>query len=217
MDAINTQMGASGRPAKFLGPIDLGGNRIMNVGAPQASTDGLSQTAADPLYSTKVQQAAMEAVGVKMLQTTRRLNDGTQQHQVSTDLNKQGSIPPSNVSGSLTFTSVAGVSITWTWTSIIIQLADLSFVSIKDGTLIVTGLANTSYAFYPYYDTTTGLLIFVADSVNAIGSPPTAFPAAGNTAAAQAQTKDTRIALTAGKTVATATGAGGSAALRVRV
>jgi hypothetical protein len=218
VDGLNTLMGAGGVPSKFFGNIDMGGNRIMNVGSLQtpASGDALSKSAADPLYSTAVQQEAMEAVGAKMLQTTRRLNDGTQQHQVSSDLNKQGSIPPSNVSGSLTYTSVAGTSVTWTWTGIIIQLADLSLVAVKNGTLLITLLANTTYAMYPYYDTATGLLTFVADLVNAIGNPPVAFPSAGNTLAAQAQTKDTRISLTNGKTLVTVNGGGGSAALRVR-
>jgi len=190
---LNVQAGYYGT-AQVFGNINLNGNRITNVGEAQETTDVLTQSSADPMYSTSVQQAAMEAVGNRMLQTTRRLNDGTQQHTVSSDLNTQGSIPPSNITGTLAWTSTAS-SITFTWTSVVVQLADLSYKAIKDGTLTVTGLSG-SYAFYPYRDMKLGILSFVADSVNASGAPPIAFTAAGYSPAAQAQNQDGRIALT---------------------
>jgi hypothetical protein len=220
--AINALQGVNG-PAKLLANLDMNGNSIVNLGAPPAgvTTAALSQATADPMYSTSVQQAAMEIVGTKMLQTTRRLNDGTQQHTISSDLNTQGSGPPSNITGTLAYTTVAGSSITWTWTSIIIQLADLSYIGVQNGTLTVTGLSNVAYNFYPYYDTQLGILSFVASNASGNGVPPIAYLtgmsyAAINTAAAQQQTADGRISLTAGAFLATINGTGGSAGLRSR-
>jgi hypothetical protein len=215
VDAINALQGVHG-PIQLLADLNLSGNRIKNVGAATEAGDALNQTAADPLYSTAVQQTAMEAVGANMLQTTRRLNDGTQQHQISSDLNAQGSVPPTNIAGSLTYTSVVGASITWTWTGIIITWADGSQIAVRNGVLAVTGLINTTYQFFPYYDTQTGLLTFVADNTNAHGSPPVAFISpTGTSAAAQSQNSDTRVALTTAA-AATANGGGGTATLRAR-
>lgn len=220
-NALNVQSGYHGK-ATIFGTLDLNGNRITNVGAPQSASDALSQTSADPMYSTATQQAAMEAVGTKMLQTTRRLNDGTQQHAVSSDLNTQGSIPPSNITGTLAFTSTA-TTVVWTWTSIVVQLADLSYIGIKNGTLTVTGLTNgVQYDFFPYYDANLGVLSFVADTVNGVGSPPIAIPSSVSSAITslelQQQTADTRIALTLSATSAQVTtgGAPGTATLRTR-
>jgi hypothetical protein len=214
---INLGSGALG-PIPIMGDLNLNGNRITNVGDAQEETDVLTQSSADPMYSTPVQQSAMEAVGTKMLQTTRRLNDATQQHKISSDLNTQGSIPPTNLVGALTWTSTAS-SVTWTWTGIIIQFADLTYLAIKDDSLVVTGLAATGYYFYPYYDTVTGRLTFVANSTFGAGSPPVAFngSAAVKSAQAQAQNGDTRIALTANPGgQLTAPSSSGSALLRAR-
>lgn len=217
---VNVQGGYYGN-ATIYGNLSLNGNRIMNLGAAQEDDDALSTTSANPMYSTSVQQAAMEAVGSKMLQTTRRLNDGTQQHTVSSDLNTQGSIPPSNITGTLAWTT-SGTQVTWTWTSIVIQLADLSYKAIQNGTLQVTGLTNgATYDFFPYFDTRLGILTFVADSVNGAGAPPIAILSSNTTAttaALQQQNADTRIALTEVATDAQVTcgGAGGNATLRTR-
>lgn len=211
---INNLTGVNG-PIQVLNNINLNGNRVTGSGVAQSPTDLLSQNAADPKYSTAVQQAAMEAVGTKMLQTTRRLNDGKQQHALSSDLNSQGSIPPSNVIGSIPYTTVAGSSITFTWSGIYVQLADLSYTTVANGTLTVTGLANATYSIYPYLDTKTGLLTFVAIAGTGVGAPPIAFTAP-NTNAAQQQTADTRIALTSGPESVTINGNPGSVGLRSR-
>lgn len=193
---VNYLLGARG-PITLLADLNLNGNRVRNIGAPLTSQDALSQTTADPMYSTPVQQAAMEAIGTEMLQTTRRLNDGTQQHKISSDLNSQGSIPPSNVTGSLTWTTTAN-SATFTWTGVVIQYSDFSTVAIRDSSLTVTGLTNgATYTFYPYYDTNLGILSFVVESGVGSGSPPAGFPSVGDSTAAQMQTSDGAIPLTA--------------------
>jgi hypothetical protein len=223
IQAINSQMGANG-PAAMYNDLNMNGHNVIGLGTPAAGVTNaaLSQAVADPKYSTSVQQTAMEAVGTKMLQTTRRLNDGTQQHTVSTDLNTQGSVPPSNITGTLSYTTVSGASITWTWTSVIVQRADLSYVGIPNGTLAVTGLANSQYDFFPYYDTRLGILSFVADSTNGTGAPPIAILSSSSSTIIstelQRQNGDGRIALTASASGAQVTinGGSGSATLRSR-
>jgi len=212
----NYLLGASG-PVTLLSDLNMNKNAVRNIGPPVTSADALNQTNADPMYSTSTQQAAMEAVGTKMLQTTRRLNDGTQQHTVSSDLNTQGSIPPSNVAGTLAYTTSA-TSILFAWTGIMIQLSDGSYKAIKNSSLNVTGLTgSTQYTFYPYYDTKLGLLTFVADNVNGVGVPPIGFTGgSGYSPAGQAQTSDTRIALTSVLLQVTTGGASGNAVLRSR-
>jgi hypothetical protein len=216
---VNISQGVHG-PIPVYNHLDLQGNRVVNAGAAKNPTDLLTKTAADPMYSTATQRAAMEAVGAEMLQTTRRLNDGTQQHRISSDLNAQGSVPPSNITGTLAWTTVAGTSLTATWTSIIVQYADLSYIGVPDGTLLVTGLANAQYDFFPYYDTALGILSFVADAAYT-GAPPIAVPSGSaslTTAAGQQQNADGRVALTAtasGMQV-TINGGSGSATLRAR-
>lgn len=213
VEAINGLQGVNG-PSQILGDLDMTGHKITNLGAASAETDALSQSAADALYGQDVQQAAMEAVGTKMLQTTRRLNDGNQQHRISSDLNQQGNIPPT-ILNQLQFTSTTS-SITWSWTNLQVQYGDGSVVPIVDGSLLTTGLTNgQAYKFYPYFDTKLGAVIFVADNTNAIGAPPVAFPSgatqAALRAAGQVQNGDGRVALSVGGMTATvgASGSGG--------
>lgn len=220
VSTVNSNIGVNG-PVQVLGDLDMGGRNIINLGTPPkgSTTAALSQKTADPMYSTAVQQSAMEAVGTKMLQTTRRLNDGTQQHKISSDLNSQGSVPPSNITGTIPYTTVAGSSITFTWAGVIVQLADLSYIGIKDGTLTVTGLANTTYDFFPYFDTKLGILSFVADSVNGSGSPPIAIataPPVVTATALQNQNADGRISLTDSAAAGSVAINGGSSSIGLR-
>lgn len=203
VDNINILMGVHG-PVKLLNHLDLGGNRILNLGAAQDPADALSQTAADPIYGQVAQQRAMEAVGTKMLQTTRRLNDGTQQHRVSSDLNVQGTIPPTII-GATNYTSTA-ISITVTFPTAI-QYGDQSIIAIRNPTLLVQGLVAGSYFMYPYYNTRLGLAQLVADRVNAVGNPPVLFPAV-NANAAQQQYADGHVALSNGGIAVTVVGGG---------
>lgn len=199
---VNQLAGFAG-PVTLANALDLNGNRISNVGAAKSTTDVLTQESADPMYSTPVQQQAMEIIGTNMLQSTRRLNDGTQQHLISSDLNSQGSIPPTLV-GQVTY---VGTATTITVSFPIITYADGSSVAVNN-TLTITGLtASTNYLIYPYYDTALGVGACVADSVNATGSPPCCF-STSNANAAQAQNNDGRVPLSSGA-VAVATGAGG--------
>lgn len=201
---VNLQSGALG-PVPVMGNLDMQGNRIINVGPAQQPTDALSTTAANPIYGKPAQQATMEAVGENMLQTTRRLNDGSQQHKTSGDLKGQGSIPPT-VLGLTTYTAtVSTLTVSFPTT---IQYGDKSIISIPNRPIRVTGLsAGTTYFLYPYYDTTLGLGQLVADSANAVGVPPVAFPSI-NANAATAQYADGRVPLSSGGVSATVAGGG---------
>lgn len=218
VEAINGLQGVNG-PIQLVGDIDMTGHRITNLGNATAKADALSQTSADPLYGQDVQQKQMEAVGSKMLQTTRRLNDGNQQHRISSDLNQQGGIPPTIINP-MTYTSTTS-SITWHWTLLQVKYGDGTVVAIPDGSLLITGLTNAmTYLFYPYYDTRLGQVIFVADNVNAIGSPPVAFPGSPQSPlvlAGQQQNLDGHVPLSLGgmsAQVGATGGGGGNAGLR---
>lgn len=192
--ALNTQAGYHG-PVSFANHINLNGNLVRNMGTPVLSTDGLSQKSADPMYSTPVQRKTMEIVGSQMLQSTRRLNDGTQQHRVSSDLNQQGAIPPT-LTDTTNYTATATtVTVTFPAT---IQYGDQSIIAIPNTPVTITGLVTgTTYYIYPYYDTVLGIGTLVADSVNATGVPPVCFSAA-NANAAQMQTADGHVPLSNG-------------------
>jgi hypothetical protein len=185
-EAVNDRMGVNG-PVQFLSSVDLKNNRITNVGAPVEPTDALSKTSADPMYSVPVQQAAMEIVGTQMLQTTRRLNDGTQQHGTSGDLKTQGSVPPTFM-GSLTYSGGTGPSgsIQWRWDELQIQHADGTTVVVPQGSITITHLSvDTQYSFYPYLNTHTLAVEFVVDTTNALGTPAMAFPGSVSQSAQQ--------------------------------
>jgi hypothetical protein len=193
VDGINGLIGVHG-PIALANNIDMGGNRIVNMGAATDVGDALNQTSADPLYGKDVQKANMEAVGDAMLQTSRRLNDGGQQHLVSSDLNSQGSIPPTLNDG-LNYTSTT-TSITWTWNNLVIQFGDLSQTEVPDGSLAVTGLSpGVTYYFYPYYDTNIGRLLFVPGAAQ--GSPSVSYTIQ-NTVAAAKQNADGNVPLSIG-------------------
>ena len=213
-EKINALMGAYG-PIQPLSDIDMQSKRIRNLGAAKASSDAITQTGTDPLYGPSVQQATAEAVGKNMLQTTRRLNDPNQQHKISSDLRRQGSIPPVVV-GTFSFTST-GININWTWPGLQLQYADLTTVQPSNTSFNVTGLSNgTQYKFYPYYDTSTGLMQFVVDIVNGSGTPQVAFnvSAVTNTTlqnALQLENMDGRIPCTiSGMTATPSIGGSGS-------
>jgi hypothetical protein len=90
-----------------------------------------------------------------------------------------------------------------------IKFPDLSVIAAQPGQLEITGLTDgTAYNFYAYYDMLRGQVIFVADPINAVGSPPVAFPQTNETAN-QIQNSDGKVPLSVGSIQATA-GAGHS-------
>lgn len=207
-DGVNLALGYRG-PVPIANHLNLQGNRIMNVGAPQAATDVLTTTSANPLYSTATVQAQLEATGNTILQTTRRLNSASQQQTISSDLNLQGSIPPT-ITGTTNYTSTS-TSVTISFPTQI-QYGDLSIIAIPNAPVTITGLAGGAYLIYPYFDTKLGVGTLVVDSVNGSGAPPALFSTALSTSilqnAAQLQNSDGHVALSSSGIPVTVTGGG---------
>ena len=115
----------------------------------------------------------------------------------------RGSVPPA-WSGAFTYVSTTS-SIAWSWSALAILRADGTSTSVPNGTLSVNGLtAATTYYFYPYWDETSGALVFVAGGA---GSPANALAAKTNVAAQQ-QALQGRVPLSQGAMVAATTSSG---------
>lgn len=117
----------------------------------------------------------------------------------------KGSVPPT-WSGAFTYLSNTA-SIAWTWSGLSIYRADGSTTAIPNGSITITGLAATSYYFYPYWDDIASAIGWVAGGV---GSPASAQTAKTNSAAQQ-QSLQGHIPLSQGAMIAatTASGTGG--------
>ncbi|MGH9776074.1 MAG: hypothetical protein ACRD50_14135 [Candidatus Acidiferrales bacterium] len=145
-----------------------------------------------------------------------QIYDGTTYARVLTDaltVNKidpaksgvlmKGSVPPT-WSGAFTYASTTS-GITWSWSSLTILRADGTATNAPNGSLAVSGLAaGTAYFFYPYWDEVLNAVVFVNGGA---GSPPNAFSAKTN-AAAQQQSLQGRIPLSAGGMSAATTSSG---------
>lgn len=95
-DAINTHSGYNG-PVTLADHLDLGGNRVMNIGPPVAATDALPSGVAAQTYSAPVLRPQLESSGSSPLVTPRRMNDPNQREQVSSYMNDlMSSVPSAN-------------------------------------------------------------------------------------------------------------------------
>lgn len=148
--AINIQAGIHG-PIPVIAPIDMKGHIIKNLGAAAvpAPGDAVSHAVATTQFGPAAIQAALEATGNNILQTTRRLNDQQQREQHSTFLNDVLNLPPTSNNSSLTSVA-AGVNT-------IVTVGGGSY-SWADGTVVkyaqrVDTFANPSSGsrFYFYY------------------------------------------------------------------
>lgn len=106
-DTVNSLLGYNGE-IPLQGHLNLNGNRIMNVGAPQESSDAISQTVANNAYSAAALRPQLEANGSNPLQSVRRINDSTQREQVSTWLNQVMSTPPNASTAQVAFDNSGG-------------------------------------------------------------------------------------------------------------
>jgi len=101
---------------------------------------------------------------------------------------------PFSISGIMTYTSTTS-SITWSWTWLVINLADGTTTSVPNNSQAITGLsANTTYFFYPYWDEPTQTLEWIAGGT---GTPAYAQSAATPALFAQ-QNYRNRVALSNG-------------------
>lgn len=90
---VNYLAGYSG-PVSVTNDLDLGGNRIKNVGAAQEDKDAVTKIVADANYSATALKPQLEANGANPFVTYKQLNSGTQREQVSSFLNDLLSTPP---------------------------------------------------------------------------------------------------------------------------
>lgn len=106
-DAVNIHSGYLG-PTKFASHIDLGGNRITNVGPAIDASDAISSAVAEANYSAPALRPQLESNGSVPLKTMRQLNNSSQREQQSSFLNDLMSSPPSANAIYPTFASVGG-------------------------------------------------------------------------------------------------------------
>lgn len=96
IDTINTLCGYSGE-VELAGHLNLGGNRITNVGKPVQASDAISNAVAASLYSAPALKSQLESTGSSPLVSYRQLNNQTQREQVSSFLNDlMSSVPNAN-------------------------------------------------------------------------------------------------------------------------
>jgi hypothetical protein len=96
IDTVNGLAGKNGS-IPLSDHLDMGGKRIMNVGAPEADTDALSSGVAENSYSVSALAPQLESSSPTGLKSMRRLNDTNQREQSSSFLNDiPSSVPSAN-------------------------------------------------------------------------------------------------------------------------
>lgn len=117
IDTLNTLAGYNGT-VKLANHLDLGGNKVMNVGAPENPTDAISSGHAESKYSAKALRPHLEAGGAVSLRTyiTQLKGDVTGQGPGSAQTTIQSitGVTLNEISGNLALTQLptAGVSVT---------------------------------------------------------------------------------------------------------
>jgi hypothetical protein len=112
IDAVNSLLGYRGDVA-IKAPLDLGGNRIKNVGTAVEPSDAVSHALAEASYSATALQPKLESTGSNPLKSVRRVNDPNQREQSSSFLKDLLSTAPSaNQVIPLTTPSMGGISVT---------------------------------------------------------------------------------------------------------
>ena len=92
-DVVNAHSGYSG-PVQLANHLDLSGNRLMNVAAPQAPTDALTSAAAESRYSASTLKSQLQPGGTQSMPGYRMLGSSTQREPSSSFLNSLMSTVP---------------------------------------------------------------------------------------------------------------------------
>ena len=124
---LNDATGING-PIKLANHIDLGGNSIQNVGAPESPTDAIPNSYANDTYGAKALAPAFNALGKQVMQTYRQLSNPDQREQYSSFLNKILNTAPTSNTSFVDFTPPSGGTITATVTAGLHQRVDGSVV-----------------------------------------------------------------------------------------
>ena len=123
VNLLNGLAGFNG-PIKFPNHVDMGGNRLMNVGAAESESDAVSQSFATQNYGAAALSPQIEALGKSVMQTYRRLSDQNQREKYSSFLNATGSTPPASNSSIVVFGPPSGGTVTATVTAGLLQRVD---------------------------------------------------------------------------------------------
>lgn len=95
-DAVNTHSGYLG-PTRFASDLDIGGNRITNLGDAVEDTDALSSGLADSSYSASVLKPQLAPGGSQSMVGYRQLGSSSQREPTSSWLNDlMSSVPNAN-------------------------------------------------------------------------------------------------------------------------
>lgn len=173
-DTVNTLLGHNG-PIQLANHLDLGGNRIMNVGAPTATTDAISSLVAQSRYSPTALKPYFESGGKNAFVGYRQINNQGQREQTSSWLNQLLSTPP-NSNSIDPITSTSGGSTTVTIPASIYRFADgtkwflpsrsdtiTNPVSINITTFTVSGnVATVNLASAPSPPFTSTTVVFIS-------------------------------------------------------
>ena len=136
IDTVNTLCGYNG-PTKLADALDLGGKRIMNIGAAVEETDALSSGLAESQYSASALSPELAPSGSRPMPGYRILGSATQRESQSSFLNDLMSTPP-NSNGILpTLTSGVG-TVTVTIPASLFTFADGSTLLLQARTDILT-------------------------------------------------------------------------------
>jgi len=129
IDRVNSLLGYSG-PIKVANHIDLGGNRITNVGAPVEVTDALSSGEAAKNYSAPVLKEQLKPGSANAMAGYRILNHNGQREQSSSFLNDVPSTVP-NANQIIPILTNGGSSVTVSTPASILTFADGSTVQLS--------------------------------------------------------------------------------------
>ena len=145
---LNNLLGVNG-PVKFANHVDLGGNRLMNVGEPESPTDAVSQYFGNNNYGASAVQPQLEALGKSVMQSYRRLSDPNQRERFSSFLNQVLNTAPTANTSTVSAGSVSGGTIPITISSGFHQRVDGSVLAYSSRTDVLT-LPGSGEAYYYY-------------------------------------------------------------------
>jgi hypothetical protein len=155
------RLGGSYGPVVLTSDLDMGGHRVLNLAAPQGDSDAVSKGAGDERYVSGASLSkTLEATGSQILQTTRRLNDRTQQERYSSHMNRTG--PSLAQANNSTITVVpAGVNSTITLAAGTGQYGDDEKYSYGQRVDTVANPGAGSDYYYYYWDVVQRAVRFI--------------------------------------------------------
>lgn len=104
---INYLLGHAG-PTALKSGLDMGGQRISNVGDPVHPTDGVSHSFAQTRYGPGALKPHFEQLGKSVLQSYRRLSDPIQREKNSSFLNQVLTVAPTTNTSTVVFGAPGG-------------------------------------------------------------------------------------------------------------